>query len=437
MVELAEISARLAAKVIRPAADEVLVIRGGRVVDGTGRGPIEDGVVVVRGERIERVGPAAEVEAPRGPEVRELDAAGLTVMPGLIDLHVHFTGDTEMDARRRYLPGNESYKTIVGAVAAAETLEAGFTTVRELGHGHPPNKYALTRAINEGLLYGPRMQNAGWSISQIAGHGDPHFLPQHWVQESRPRSTFASGVEDCRRVVRLNFGEGADLVKIYSSEGSLVAASVRKSAVPNFTLAETEAMVDEAHRRGARVASHATEAVGARTAVVAGVDTIEHGGSMGDDPEIFDLMARNGTFFNPTLTVYKVLITEGERMGVHPNGIATAKQLYRQIQEYIPALRAAGVKVSLGTDTGLMARGKNAMELELLVADAGFTPMEAIVAGTKTSAEAMGWSKEIGTLEPGKLADVLLVRGDPLADIRVLRDKGNVVRIVKAGSSLL
>lgn len=435
-MKLIELTRRLSEKVLWLNDEEaVTVISGGKLIDGTGRPPIENATVVVRGERIETVGRGAEIDPPTGPYVRHVDATGLTIMPGLIDLHVHLS-ESEMDPIKRNLPGNESYRTLLGAVCAAEILEAGFTTVRELGHGNSANKYALTRAVNEGLIYGPRIQNAGWAISQLSGHGDQRFIPQHWVAEARARSTFASGPEECRRIARLNFGEGADLLKFYASEGALSSASKRRGPVPNFTLAEMEAMVEEARRRSARVAAHANEPIGAKNAVLAGVTTIEHGGSMGDDPEILKIMARDGIFFTPTLTVYDIFARPSDTIKLHAAGMAAAKARMTEILTYLPEAKAMGIKIGVGTDTGLVGNGDNARELELLVELGGFTPMEALIAGTRTAAEAMGWDEDIGTLEPGKLADVLLVRGDPLADIRCLRDKSNIVKILKSCDSL-
>lgn len=404
-----------------------------RLIDGRGGPPLEDATVVIEGTRIASIGTGAPA---RGSGAREIDGNGLAVLPGLIDCHIHFTGDTALSAVERYSPNVwEPYRGIVGVWDVARALEAGCTTVRVLGHGSAEQSYALRRAVSEGLIPGPRILSAGWSISQTGGHGDPHFLPQELTLRYRPRSAFADGPVECRRMVRQNFGEGADCIKIYTTEGSLVGERDVNRTVPNFTIEEIQAMTDEAHGRGAKVAAHATAPAGVRNAILGGVDTIEHGGPLADTPELIDLMIERGVFLVPTLKIYEVLATQGEKLGARPSGVRIAAELLNKNKGYLRAALDRGLKIACGTDTAIFDRGDNARELGLLV-ESGFSPMQAIVAATKTSAEAIGLDHHIGTLEPGKVGEMIAVTVDPLRDIGALRNKANIKWIFKSRESL-
>jgi len=430
--------ATLAAKTIYLEPGTTTVLRGVRLIDGTGAPPRQRVNIVIEGTRIARIDNEGAA-VPSSSAVRVIDGSGLTVIPGLIDLHIHFTGDTALSAIERYSPNVwEPHRGIVSVWDAARALEAGFTTVRNLGHGTAEQSYALRRAVAEGLIPGPRILSAGWAISQTGGHGDPHFLPQELTLRYRPRSAFADGPVECRRMVRQNFGEGADLIKIYTTEGSLVGERDVNRTVTNFTLDEIKAITDEAHSRGARVAAHATAAAGVRNAVLGGVDTIEHGGPLGDTPDLIDLMIERGTFLVPTLKIYEVLATQGERLGVKPYGVAIARDLLTRVKGYLRDAKDRGLKIACGTDTALFDRGDNGRELGLLV-EAGFTPLEAITAATKVSAEAMGLDQHIGTLEPGKVGELVALSADPLADIDVLRrdDKQAIKWIFKSREQLV
>ncbi len=428
--------ATLATKLVYLEPGTTTVLRGVRLVDGTGAAARDHVNMVIEGTRIARIDPVS-APLPTG-NVRSIDGAGLTVIPGLFDLHVHFTGDTALGAIERYSPNVwEPYRGVISVWDAARALEAGFTTVRNLGHGTAEQSYALRRAVAEGIIPGPRIKSAGWAISQTGGHGDPHFLPQELTRGYRPRSAFADGPDDCRRMVRQNFGEGADLIKIYTTEGSLVGEREVAKTVTNFTLDEIKAITDEAHSRGARVAAHATAAPGVRNAVLGGVDTIEHGGPLGETPDIIDLMIERGTYLVPTLKIYEVIATQGEKIGVKPYGIAIARDLLTRVKSYLREAKDRGLKIGCGTDTAIFDRGDNARELGLLV-EAGFTPMEAITAATKVSAEVMGIEEHLGTLEPGKIGELVAVAGDPLADIDILRkdDKRAIRWIFKSREQL-
>jgi imidazolonepropionase-like amidohydrolase len=425
----------LSDKLVYLDAGTTTVVTGGRLIDGTGREPVGDATIVIVGDRIRAAGPAAAVKAPSGHDVRTIDAKGKTILPGFIDAHVHFTGDTGRSAYERYLPGNMAYRAIVAQRHAVEALNAGFTTMRVLGHGPAEVVYALRQGVAEGWVPGPRFLTSGWAISASGGHGYVHFLPPDLNERFRPRSTFATGPDECRRMARLNFAEGADLIKIYTSEGSLVGTKGVKNYIPNFTVEEIAALADEAHRRGAKLATHATHAEGVRNAVLGGVDTVEHGGEIDAHEDILDMMIERGVFLNPTLTIYHALITEGPAWGVKPYGIARATEAFERQKGFLKRALDKGLKVSLGTDSGLFGHGGSAKEFALLV-ECGLTPMDAIVAGTKTAAACLGLEHHLGTLEVGKAGELVVFDGDPLRDIAALQDAKRVKTILKTKDQL-
>jgi imidazolonepropionase-like amidohydrolase len=296
--------------------------------------------------------------------------------------------------------------------------------VRALGHGPAEHCYALREAVQLGLVRGPRIMTSGWALSQTRGHGDVEGLPYDWVEHERPRSAFCDGELECRRMVRRNFGEGADVIKVYSSDN--------RTGRPDFTVAELQAIADEAHRRGKRVATHAKTYEGVRNALLAGIDTIEHG-----PPEphrdLLEMMLERSTFLVPTMaTVHRVAV-EGADWGVPRAAMDRAKRELEGRQNVARVANEMGVKIATGSDAGARA-GYGllpARELSLLV-DSGLSPMQAVCAATSVATEALGLDDEIGTLERGKLADILVIEGDPLTDIRVFQDRANVRWILQA-----
>jgi imidazolonepropionase-like amidohydrolase len=433
---LTETIANLARKLVYLERGQTTILRGVRLIDGTGAPPRDHVTLVIEGDRITSIG-SADAAARDDRRVRMIDGSGLTVIPGLIDCHIHFTGDTDLDPIVRYSPNVwEPYRGIVTVWDVARALEAGFTTVRSLGHGTAEQVYGLRRAVAEGLIPGPRILTSGWAISQTGGHGDPHFLPHEVTHKYRPRSAFADGPVECRRLVRQNLGDGADCIKIYTTGGSLVAAVDVKRPVPNFTLEEIRAMTDEAHAQGGHVAAHAITAEGVRNAVLGGVDTIEHGGMLGVEPDLLEMMVERGTYLDPTMKILEVLATQGPELGVRPYGVAAAQQMLEHQKGYLRRALDMGVKVVCGTDTALYERGANARELGLLV-EAGFTPMQALVAATGTSAEAIRIDQHVGKLEVGKVGELVALTSDPLADIHSLCEKENIKWIFKSRSQLI
>ncbi|HEX6947129.1 MAG TPA: amidohydrolase family protein [Acidimicrobiia bacterium] len=402
------------------ASSPLTVVKGSWVIDGTGR-LLEDASVVINGNRVQSVS-TEQVDPPPGSLV--VDGREATVMPGLIDLHIHFMGKITTDEVRAPITPTHDVKFLRAAMEAYQTLASGVTTVRALGHGPAEQTYALREGIEVGLIHGPRILTSGWAISQTRGHGDLRALPYDWVEERRPRAAFADGELECRKLVRRNFGEGADVIKVYTSDN--------RTGRPDFTLLELEAIVDEAHRRGKKVAAHAKTYEGVRNAILAGIDTIEHGPSE-VFPDLLEMMVERGTFLVPTLATVHLLATEGERWGATSATIERAKREYAGRLENVAAAHTIGVKVAMGSDTAARANygTLSTRELSLLV-EAGLDPMEAVIASTLVSAEALGAEKSLGSLEPGKLADILVAEGNVIDDPSRLQDRRNVRHIIQS-----
>jgi imidazolonepropionase-like amidohydrolase len=401
-----------------------VVVRCGTVLDGLG-GRVDNATLLIEGMRVTRIetDPAGD---PADAEV--IDATGATVMPGLIDLHIHFMGRNEPEPTLDHLHPSHDMKFIRAAFEFGQTLASGVTTVRALGHGPAEHGYALREARNLGLLRGPRMQTSGWALSQTRGHGDVPSLPYEWVEHDRPRAAFCDGELECRKMVRRNFGEGADVIKVYASDN--------RTGRPDFTVAELEAIVDEAHRRGKRVAAHAKTYEGVRNAIVAGIDTIEHGPHEVHQ-DLIDLMLERGTYLVPTMATVELLAVDGAAWGATPKTIERARREYEGRLAMVAECHRQGVPVGVGSDTGARAGYGRlcARELQLLT-DAGMTPLEAIRSGTSVSAGAMGLHADIGALTPGRLADLIVVEGDVERDISLLQDRTNIRAIFQTSAQL-
>lgn len=397
------------------------VFTGATFIDGTGAKPIEDASIIVEDEKIKEVGKA--LDAPRDAEV--IDVAGRTLMPGLIDSHVHLCSNGDPDIMRmiHYPMG---MLQLFGYRNALNELEAGFTTVRDMG---APHGFALSlrQAVEAGVVRGPRIVAAGKVISMTGGHADFHLASG---LSYKGMSRIADGVADCRKAAREQLRDGADFVKICSSGG--VMSPTDPVDTPQFTLEEIQAMVSEAACVGRTVASHAHGATGIKNAVLAGVKTIEHG-SLVDD-EAVKLMAQRGCFHVPTLVAGWNIVQQGKEAGIPAYAVDKAEEIAYEVRKNAMRSHRGGVKVAMGTDAGtpFNRHGGNAQEITHLV-DAGFTPMEAIVAATKTGSECIGLENQVGTLEPGKLADMIVVDGDPLKDIKVLEDKAKILLVLKGG----
>lgn len=405
------------AALVQAQTAPVLVIRAARLIDGTGGTPISPAIVVVRGDRIEAVGGA--VAMPAGARV--VDLGSVTILPGLIDLHTHLTssGVHWEDELVKTTPGQA---TLHGAYNSRITLLAGFTTCRDMGPTWPYTDIDLRKAIDEGLVPGPRLMVAGNYVSATGGAGDAR---QFSIYVDVPIvQNLADGPDAIRHVVRTNLKNGADFIKILAT-GAVLSKGTPPGA-QQYSEEEIRVAVEEAARWGRSVAAHAHGTDGIKAAIRAGVRTIDHGSMM--DAEAVELLRTRHAYFVPTLYT-------SEAIAVNPNVPEAEKERSRQIKDVkdrsFQMVLKAGLPIGFGTDAAVIPHGQNARELTYRVR-LGESPMAAIVSATRTSAEIMGWSDRVGTVERGKFADIIAVAGDPLRDISELERvswvmKGSVI----------
>ena len=399
------------------------VLRGATLIDGTGAQPRRDATVVIKDGRIESIGTGASGAVP-GDEV--IDLAGLTLLPGLIDTHDHLASHSYELAHRWGLDEPASTRSIRTSRVIERTLAMGYTTIRDAGGLDA----GFRAAVDQGLVVGPRLVTAIAIISPVGGIGDRVSPSGHEccvaADPTLPASV-ATGPEDVRRVVRSMIRAGADVIKCATTGGASSRAG-HGPMDPAFDRDEMRALVDEAHAQGRKVMCHALGGPGLRLAVEVGVDSIEHGCYLDEEPELLAMMAERGIALAPTLTVY-----EYHRQSKSPHVRVRSHDLHQHHLATVRKALAAGVKVIAGTDAGGHGHPPNAVELQHLVA-AGLTPMQAIQAGTGIAAECLGLEREIGTVEKGKRADLVAVAGDPLADVRVLQDEARIRLVLKDGA---
>jgi imidazolonepropionase-like amidohydrolase len=400
------------------------VLRGATLIDGTGAAPVRDATLVVQDGRIESITGGGGAPPPAAPDV--IDAKGLTILPGLIDCHDHLAFHGYELAARWGLSEPASTRSVRTSRVIERTLAAGYTTVRDAGGLDA----GFRAAIDEGLLRGPRLLTAIAIISPVGGIGDRVSPSGHEClvpHDPALPTGVANGIEEVRRVVRTMIRAGADVIKCATTGGASSRAGHGPSD-PAFNLDEMRALVNEAHAQGRKVMCHALGGSGLRLALEAGVDSIEHGCYLDEDPELIPMMAERGIVLTPTLLVY-----EYHRESKAPHVRERARALQDHHRESIRRALAAGVRIVAGTDAGGHGHPPNAGELPLLVA-AGLTPMQAIQAATGWAAECVGLEREIGTLEKGKRADLIAVAGDPLADVGVLADVERIRLVLKDGA---
>jgi len=357
-----------------------------------------------------------------------IDASGKTVMPGLMDMHVHLCyWGKERDQIRYELDTPPTLMALKAARAAQQTLEAGFTTVRDAG-AFNDCVISLKKGVDLGIVPGPRIMAAGLWITQTGGPCDTDW-PLHLPMEIFLK-VVADGVDGVRKAVRERFRAGSDFIKIFAT-GDVYSKGAGPE-VRRYTIEEIRAIVDEAHAVRKKVAAHAEGVEGIKNAIRGGVDTIEHGIYL--DDEACQMMKENNVILVPTLVILRNIVTEGIEAGTLPEAVRKGKEAVEAHFASFRRAHEAGVKIAMGTDAfmGICRQGENARELEVMV-EAGLTPMEAIVASTKTGAEALGLEDQIGTIEVGKLADIIIVDGDPLQDIRILQDLKKIRMVMKGG----
>lgn len=389
------------------AQDSVVVLKAARMFDGKSNQLTSPGLIVVRGRTIEAVGGTA----PAGARVVDLGDA--TLLPGFMDAHTHLaysaTGGAERALSR--LQVNTSETALEAAVYARTTLIAGFTTVRDLGSRDFVD-IGLRNAINRGLVPGPRILAAVKSMGSSGGHCDPtNSFRQGLFEEPGPERGIINSPDDARRAVRLNVKYGADVLKVCATGGVMSLNDDVDS--PQVTQAELEAMVDEAHAKNKKIAAHAHGAEGARRAIRAGIDSIEHGSFL--DDEALAMMKQRGTFLVPTLMAPHDLGSRLDRLD--PRQAAKARRAIDSINVTFQRALKVGVRIAFGTDSGVYAHGKNPGEFALMVG-LGMKPIDALRAATSVDAELFGIASRVGTLEVGKLADIVAVPGDPVTNIR-------------------
>ena len=402
----------------------MLAITNVRLIDGTGTGPADNTTALIgSGGTIEAVGPAASVKVP--PDARTVDASGLTLLPGLIDCHDHLAMQGYDLAGRWGLDEPASVRTLRVARTIEDTLQSGYTTVRDAGWLDAGFKHA----VEEGIIDGPRLLVAASPISPTGGLADwrsPSWRRPPLGDNPGLPMLVANGPDEVRRCVREAVRVGADVIKFATTGGASSWPGHGPKDV-EFGRDEIRALVDEAKALGKRTMCHALGGPGLRTAIEEGADSIEHGSYLNQDSDLFKIMADQGTFFVPTLTVYVYHREHGT-----PHGRERAEMLRAHHTESIQLALKAGVKVVSGTDAGGWVHGANAHELELLAA-AGMSPMQAIQAATGWAAECLGIEQETGTVQQGKAADLLLIEGDPLKDVTILQDRSKIRMVMKAG----
>jgi len=402
---------------IRPAiaADQVIALKAARLFDGKSRALIQNGIVLVQGDKITDAG--ANVAIP--PDAQVIDLGDATLSPGFIDAHTHLTSDFSGNYNERRLKELDltitelAYTYIAHARA---TIEAGFTTVRDVGsritNSHDFPDVGLRNAINRGLIAGPRMLVATHGIGASGGHFDPFSGFRDMVFGREPDWTdgIADSPDEIRKAVRHEVKNGADVIKADVSGGVLSLAD--EVDVPQLTPGEMAALVDESHRLRKKVAVHCHGDQAAKEAVASGVDSIEHGSFL--KPETLTLMKNKGTFLTPTLLASEYI--KG-KLGQYPANVqGKAMAAYDARSEMFRNALKIGVKISFGTDAAVFPHGENAKEFKLMT-DLGMSPIDALKSATASDAELLGVAQKLGTLEKGKLADVIAMPGDPTQDI--------------------
>jgi imidazolonepropionase-like amidohydrolase len=398
-------------------ASKTVIVRAGHLLDVKTGKTLTNQTIVIQGDKIASVGAGTPV--PAGAQV--VDLSNATVLPGLIDAHTHITYTPNFGYSR--LAISVPRQALTGARNARVTLDAGFTTIRNVGASDYTD-VALRDAINAGDVPGPRMLVSGPALSITGGHCDDNLLPFEWHIQAEG---VADGVEAVQHKTREIIKYGADLIKVCATGGVLSKGDNPQSS--QYTLEEMKAIVADAHRLGRKVAAHAHGAEGIRWASEAGVDSIEHGSYI-DDAAIAT-MKKNGTYLVPTLYLADWFLENAERIGTPAELIAKGREVMPAARKNVARAFAAGVKVGFGTDAAVYPHGLNAHEFAVMV-KLGLTPLQAIQAATVNDADLLGWSEKVGTIEPGKWADIVAVDGDPLADVTTLERvkfvmKGGVV----------
>lgn len=399
------------------------LIKNGTLIDGTGTDPIENAAVLIKDNTIQRVGPENSIKIPKGTDI--LDTGGGFIMPGFIDAHIHVMANGFNREDTIYDPLSFYFYRAVENLRL--TLDAGITSVRDAGLADA----GVKMAVEKGIIKGPRLQICVTPLSITGGHFDFWLKSGYDVKVTYPGypDSICDGVEGVRKKVREVLRAGAEVIKVMVTGGIMSANDGPEAA--QFTQEELRVVVEEASfKDNINVMAHAHGVQGMKNAIDAGVHSIEHGTYL--DDEIINMMLENGTFLVPTLMANKNIKELALQGKTREWETEAALKVFDIQKENIKRAYHAGVRIAMGTDCGVVEHGTNLKELALLC-EIGMDPMEAIVAGTKTGSECMGWDSELGTLEAGKLADIVISRVDPLLDVEALGDPENIVVVIKDG----
>jgi imidazolonepropionase-like amidohydrolase len=397
------------------AQADTVVVTAERMLDVVSGHMVEHPQITITDGRISAVG-STGATAPA--DARHVDLPGITLLPGLIDMHVHLTSDPKFSGYR-YLEFTDNFWTVVGVANAKRTLEAGFTTVRNVGSANYDD-VALKQAIQQGYIPGPRIVPATYAIGATGGHCDDTEFPP---SIKTPQTAVADGPEAIRAMVRKLRKYGAEVIKFCGTGG--VLSKTDAVGAQQLDLGEMKALVNEAHMLGLRVAVHAHGTDGIKDAIRAGVDTIEHA-SLADE-EAFTLAKQHGTYFDMDVYNDDYILAEGAKNGLFEESLAKERMIGRKQRETFKAATKAGVKMLFGTDAGVYPHGTNAKQFVTMVTW-GMTPLQSIQAATVTAAEALNRSNDVGTIAVGHYGDLIGVTGDPLKDVAVLQQVAVVIK---------
>ncbi|MDB6008299.1 MAG: Xaa-Pro dipeptidase [Gammaproteobacteria bacterium] len=397
------------------AQADTVVVTADRMLDVVSGHMVEHPQITITDGRISAVG-STSATAPA--DARHVDLPGITLLPGLIDMHVHLTSDPKFSGYR-YLEFTDTFWTVVGVANAKRTLEAGFTTVRNVGSANYDD-VALKQAIEHGYISGPRIVPATYAIGATGGHCDDTEFPP---SIKTPQTAVADGPEAIRAMVRKLRKYGAEVIKFCGTGG--VLSKTDAVGAQQLDLGEMKALVNEAHMLGLRVAVHAHGTDGIKDAIRAGVDTIEHA-SLADE-EAFTLAKQHGTYFDMDIYNDDYILAEGAKNGLFEESLAKERMIGRKQRETFKAATKAGVKMLFGTDAGVYPHGTNAKQFVTMVTW-GMTPLQSIQAATVTAAEALNRSNDVGTIAVGHYGDLIGVTGDPLKDVAVLQQVAVVIK---------